>query len=212
MTCSKGGRLGREDTLRLIDRKSSIPNQTSVVVKHCICYKLEQDRSSAAERMMGNNEPRCLSAKWQNMSWWRTWLISKSHSASTRGPLSCGRGKKGFHKISSANQQAGNDGHACGWADALPAETNPDIVLLPVSERAIKRPHQWVWLKYDTKNIGGPTPRFTLCESRGVCPFLIFNSSIHDRQMMLYWTEKLLFLWPPNFWPFQELLVSDLLY
>lgn len=45
----------------------------------------------------------------------------------------------GFHKISSPNQQAGNDGQASGWADTLPAETTPDIMLLPVSESCYKK-------------------------------------------------------------------------
>lgn len=168
-----------------------MPNQTSVVVKHCICYKLEQDRSRGAERMMGNNEPRCLSAKWQNMSWWRTWLISKSHSASTRGPLSCGRGKKGFHKISSANQQAGNDDHACGWADALPAETNPDIMLLPVSERGYKKTTSMspaeIWhQKYSSSN-----PKLCIIREWRSLPILMTWCLIGQRNCSFYGLQTL---------------------
>lgn len=149
---------------------------------------------------MGNNEPRCLYAKWQNMSWWRTWLISKSHSASTRGPLSCGRGKKGFHKISPANQQAGNDGHACGWAGALPAETNPDIMLLPVSERGYKKTTSMslaeIWhQKYSRSN-----PKLYIIWEWRSLPFSEFylehpwqtNDALLDREIALFMDSKLL--------------------
>lgn len=88
-----------------------MPNQAFVVVKHCICYKLEQDRSSAAERMMGNNEPLCKVTKYELMTNMADIKVSLSLHKRT---IVMRTGKKGFHKISSANQQAGNDGHACG--------------------------------------------------------------------------------------------------
>lgn len=94
-------------------------------------YELEQNRSSAAKRMIANDEPGCLSVMWQIMSWW----LIESHSASTRGAIVMQTGeKKGFHKISSPNHQAESDGHASGWAGALLAETKPDILLLHLRE------------------------------------------------------------------------------
>lgn len=109
-------------------------------------------------------------------------------------------GKKGFHKISSANQQAGNDGRACGWADALPAETNPDIMLLPVSERSYKKTTSMslaeIWhQKYSRSN-----PKLYIIWEWRSLPFSQFelehpwqtNDALLDREIALLMASNLL--------------------
>lgn len=84
----------------------------------------------------------------------------------------------GFHKISSPNQQAENDGHSSGWAGALLPETNPDILLLHL-RGAIKRPHQWICLKYEAppKKSWSELKLYMIWESRSL-PFSTQASAV----------------------------------
>lgn len=172
-------------------------------------YELEQNRSSAAKRMIANDEPGCLSVMWQIMSWW---LIAKSHSASTkRGHCNAdGWGTKGISQ-DFFTQSAGRKRWSCFWLSwCSPCRDKTRYSAAASGRGAIKRPHQWVRLKHEAKKkCWSETKLYIIWESRSL-PFST-KASVVEKWCLIEWGYCSFYslLSSTNFWRSQELLLSD---